>query len=61
MAQRAAAARFGDRKRLSSEELGIDVPAAIEDALEKEPERRKPGENAAEDPAWKRLKPPERG
>ena len=36
-------------KGLSSEELGIDVPAAIEDALEKEPERRKPGENAAEE------------
>lgn len=36
-------------KRLSSEELGIDVPAAIEDALEKEPERRKPGENTAEE------------
>lgn len=36
-------------KGLSSEELGIDVPAAIEDALEKEPERRKPGENTAEE------------
>lgn len=36
-------------KGLSSEELGIDVPAAIEDALEKEPERRKPGESAAEE------------
>ena len=36
-------------KGLSPEELGIDVPAAIEDALEKEPERRKPGENAAEE------------
>lgn len=36
-------------KGLSSEELGIDVPAAIEDALEKEPERRKPGKNAAEE------------
>lgn len=36
-------------KGLSSEELGIDVPAAIEDALEKKPERRKPGENAAEE------------
>ena len=36
-------------KGLSSEELGIDVPAAIEDALEKEPERRKPGEDAAEE------------
>lgn len=36
-------------KGLSSEELGIDVPAAIEDALEKEPERRNPGENTAEE------------
>lgn len=36
-------------KGLSSEELGIDVPAAIEDALKKEPERRKPGENTAEE------------
>lgn len=36
-------------KGLSSEELGIDVPAAIEDALEKEPERRKPGKNTAEE------------
>ena len=36
-------------KGLSSEELGIDAPAAIEDALEKEPERRKPGENTAEE------------
>lgn len=36
-------------KGLSSEELGIDVPAAIEDALEKEPERRRPGENTAEE------------
>ena len=36
-------------KGLSLEELGIDVPAAIEDALEKEPERRKPGENTAEE------------
>ena len=36
-------------KGLSSEELGIDVPAAIEDTLEKEPERRKPGESAAEE------------
>lgn len=36
-------------KGLSPEELGIDVPAAIEDALEKEPERRKPGENTAEE------------
>ena len=36
-------------KGLSSEELGIDVPAAIEDALEKEPERRKSGENTAEE------------
>lgn len=36
-------------KGLSSEELGIDVPSAIEDALEKEPERRKPGESAAEE------------
>lgn len=36
-------------KGLSSEELGIAVPAAIEDALEKEPERRKPGENTAEE------------
>lgn len=36
-------------KGLTSEELDIDVPAAIENALEKEPERRKPGESAAEE------------
>ena len=34
---------------LSAEELGVDVSAAIENALEKEPERRKPGENTAEE------------
>ena len=34
---------------LSSEELGVDVPAAIENALENEPERAKTGGKAAEE------------
>ena len=34
---------------LSSEELGVDVPAAIENALENEPERAKPGKKTAEE------------
>ena len=34
---------------LSAEELGVDVSAAIENALEKEPERAKPAKKAAEE------------